>query len=400
MSDRRRILAVTGAAHGLTHMAEDALAAPLKSVGAEFDLADSTLGWIGTLHGGVFGFMALPAGLLAMAGYSRALVVGAMAVTAAAGFLTFGASGAVLFVIGLTAVGFGAGYYHAPGLTVVSTITERRGRALAFHGICGNLGIACAPLMGWLVLTDWRLAFVVLGVACAGVAVWSLSLPRGLGSARQAAAPAAKPDTSETPEDGGPIWLPFGAVIALLFLGGFVLKAVKLFLNKNVELSIGDAEGAAGLAGTLISGAYLMGAFGQVIGGRLLDRIGADRVFAGALFLAAGACGCMAWTPGTWVVAPAGAFAFFYFMGQPASNELIARFIGPRWRGLGFGIHFSVSFGLGSLGGSWAGGYSAGGRMAEMFAWCGVILATAAAGSLGLRVVSGRARNALLAAGR
>lgn len=387
MSERRRILAVTGAAHGLTHMAEDALAAPLKSVGAEFALDDSTLGWIGTLHGGVFGFMALPAGLLAMAGYSRALIVGAMAATALAGFLTGWAPGAVVFVVGLTAVGFGAGYYHAPGLTAVSTITERRGRALAFHGICGNVGIAAAPLLGWLVIWNWRFAFVVLGIIAATVSVAAWRLPRGIGGSRQA-----------PPEDttSGPIWLPFGATVAVLFLGGFALKAVKLFLNKDVELSVGSP----GTAGSLVAGAYLMGAVGQVIGGRLLDRVGADRVFAGGLALAGGACGCMALTPGAWVVIPAGAFAFFYFLGQPASNELIARFIGARLRGLGFGIHFSVSFGLGSLGGSWAGSFSEAGRLAEAFGWSGAILATAATGALGLRAISGRARTALTAAGR
>ena len=48
-------------------------------------------------------------------------------------------------------------------------------------------------------------------------------------------------------------------------------------------------------------------------------------------------------------------FAFFHFSGQPIGNNLIAEYTDPRGRGLGYGIYFSVAFGVGSLA-SWFSG--------------------------------------------
>ncbi|MCI0340430.1 MAG: hypothetical protein L0216_04660, partial [Planctomycetales bacterium] len=178
---------------------------------------------------------------------------------------------------------------------------------------------------------------------------------------------------------------------------------VKTFLNKNVEVALDLAElplKGAGGAGLLVAAAYVMGAFGQVTGGRTLDRIAPDRSLAIYLFLAGAACFGMAAVSGPLVVLPAAAFAFFYFAGQPAGNELVARFIGPRWRGLGFGIHFTISFGLASVGSWVAGTFSQEGRMGELFALCGTILAMSSALVLALRPLSARGRAALEGASR
>ena len=49
--------------------------------------------------------------------------------------------------------------------------------------------------------------------------------------------------------------------------------------------------------------------------------------------------------------------AFFHFTTQPTGNHMVAGFIPPRLRGLGYGIYFFVSFGAGAFGatfGGWA----------------------------------------------
>ena len=396
---RGRILAVTGAAHALAHMADDvlqpllaALGQPLAAGGLGFSARE--LGRLGAVQGGLYGLMALPAGILTAAGYGRGLLVLTMGCAGLAALTVAGTSTPLAFAVAVALVGVGAGIYHPPGLTTVAQITERRGRALAFHGIAGNLGIAATPLLALLLPFGWRPAFLLLGVAAIGTAVLAGTLPR---------VPGARGAGADRSADGGPIWVPFFLTIALLFLGGFALKAVKFFLQHHVQEDLA----AAGFAvppelgsGALVAAAYLMGAFGQRRGGRLLDGWGADRVFALAMACTGGACFVMAVTPGALVVLPAGVFAYCYFMGQSPSNELIARFIGPRWRGLGFGIHFSVSFGLGSAGAELAGWAAESGRLWVAFVASGVACLVTAGASATLLRRDPRARAALEGAAR
>jgi MFS transporter, FSR family, fosmidomycin resistance protein len=293
------------------------------------------------------------------------------------------------FVVAVAFMGIGAGIYHPPGLTTVATITHQRGRALAFHGIAGNLGIAATPLFAFLLPLGWQAPFLLFGIAATATAVMAGTLP---------AISGARGANVDRGPGTGPVWLPFIAIISLLFLGGFALKAVKYFLQHDVQAEL-DALAlpipAVYSSGTLVAAAYLMGAFGQRRGGRMLDTWGADRVFGLALACTGVACLAMAVVPGVWVVLPAGVFAYFYFMGQSPSNELIARFIGPRWRGMGFGIHFTVQFGLGSAGAAFAGWAAERGALWMAFAVSGAACLLAAGGSLGLRPLVPGARAAL-----
>lgn len=395
---RARVLGVTAAAHALAHVADDVLqpllvelGKPVAAGGLGFSARE--LGRLGAVQGGLYGLMALPAGLLTAAGFGRGLLVLTMGCAGLAALTVAGTSTPAAFAVAVALVGVGAGIYHPPGLTAVAQLTEQRGRALAFHGIAGNLGIAATPLLALLLPLGWRPAFLLLGVLATVTAVWAWRLPP---------VPGAR-GTADRSADGGPIWLPFFVTIALLFLGGCALKAVKFFLQHDVQGHVagwGLAAPEEFVSGAAVSAAYLMGAFGQRRGGRLLDRWGADHVYALAMALTGGACLAMALAPGAWVVLPAAAFAYCYFMGQSPSNELIARFIGPRWRGLGFGLHFTVSFGLGSAGAEFAGWAAQRGQLWLAFVGAGAACLVTAAGSVALLRLHPRARAALTGAAR
>jgi len=49
------------------------------------------------------------------------------------------------------------------------------------------------------------------------------------------------------------------------------------------------------------------------------------------------------------------AFALFHFSSQPVANTLIAEYTDPRGRGLGYGLYFAASFGIGSLSSGFSG---------------------------------------------
>ena len=58
---------------------------------------------------------------------------------------------------------------------------------------------------------------------------------------------------------------------------------------------------------------------------------------------------------GWWAIIPAGLFTFVYFMVQPVGNMLVATYTEPRWRSTWYAVHFSFGFGIGALGGKFAG---------------------------------------------
>ena len=75
--------------------------------------------------------------------------------------------------IELTLLGAALGLYHPAGTSMVATVVERRGMAFAAHGIAGNIGVGAVPAIaiGISIATDWRMAYIVLGIAALGVAL-------------------------------------------------------------------------------------------------------------------------------------------------------------------------------------------------------------------------------------
>ncbi len=79
-------------------------------------------------------------------------------------------------LVSLSIIGLGIAAYHPAGMAAISsTFTERRGKALALHGIWGGLGILSAPILAGLIgyYLHWRSFYIfaslvsfLLGVLC------------------------------------------------------------------------------------------------------------------------------------------------------------------------------------------------------------------------------------------
>ena len=122
-------------------------------------IALSTPGFI------LFGAAALPAGWLgdrwSAEGMMILFFVGAGLSAMATGFAT----GPLGIAIGLSLIGAFAAIYHPVGIAWLVRNAERRGRALAWNGIFGSLGIGTASLVAGTLtdLVSWRAAFIVPG---------------------------------------------------------------------------------------------------------------------------------------------------------------------------------------------------------------------------------------------
>ncbi|OYR51583.1 MFS transporter, partial [Halorubrum sp. Ea8] len=154
----RRIVAFTAGSHGLVHTYELSIPILLTVWIAEFSTTAATLGLVSTVGYGLFGVGALPGGILVDRFGSKSLILACLGGMAASFLLVSVAPNLLALALAIAVWGVTASVYHPAGLSLISKSVDRRGTALGYHGIGGNLGIALGPLATALLLLafDWR----------------------------------------------------------------------------------------------------------------------------------------------------------------------------------------------------------------------------------------------------
>lgn len=311
----------------------------------EFQTDYFTLGLIVTVFSYAFGLGSLPAGFLSDRVGPRRLIsiylLGAgllsLAILPVASLWAYGV------IMGL--IGLMCSMYHPASNALISHTIREKGRAYGIHGIAGSLGVALVPILSaWLgSMLGWRfphVAFGVLGI-CAGV--YALTLPRAPTSHRTSPQPAKAKVSDRIP------WLTLGIFMLSAASLGMTYKGIMTFLpaymGENVHFAGMNAVKIGGAFATL---ALLWGAAGQYIAGRLVDRFPAEYVYAGAVLCGSVFVLLMASSSNIGLVLATGFYAFFYFATQPIQNFLLAGYLPSRYHGLGFGVHFCITFGIGS----------------------------------------------------
>ena len=132
---------------------------------------------------------------------------------------------------------------------------------------------------------------------------------------------------------------------------GLTYKGIMTFLPAYMGESIhigGLQLGKVALGGTVATIALLSGALGQYVAGRGVDRFQAERLYLGAILLGTVFVFLMAVSENLILVLSAVMYAFFYFATQPIQNYLLSTYLPKNRHGLGYGIHFCITFGIGS----------------------------------------------------
>ena len=174
-----RQIALINAAHGLTHYSLLILPTAVLSMAAPGGAFGAEYGPILALATGMFllyGLGSLPQGWLAARIGRRALMglfwFGAGASLAAAGLT----STPLMLAAALSMVGLFIAIYHPVGTALlVEAAGSRPGRAIGVNGVCGNVGVALAPMLTALLAAQagWRAAFLVPGGICIALGmVW------------------------------------------------------------------------------------------------------------------------------------------------------------------------------------------------------------------------------------
>jgi MFS family permease len=363
LSTQGRIVLYTSLAHALVHTIELTYAALLLRIGDEFGQGDFMLGVIANVSAFTFGAGALPAGILVDRLGSQRVITFSFLAAAAASLLVGLSPNA--FVLGsfLGLLGLCIGLYHPAGLSIIAQGAEKRGLALGYHGVAGNIGAALAPALavGLAVAIDWRAAYFFLsGLALLLVLLLRvIHLPEVVSRPAIASAPAAAP--APAAGDGvlaaralAPLFLVYGVSV----LNGFIYRGSMTFLpahiQENVHISILGINEAA-LAGSLTTVALLAGSVGQYFGGSLSQRHVLERLAPPMALAVVPALLLMGVSGGLALVAVSAAFVFFNFSAQPVYNGLIAEYTPRGAMGRSYGVSFFAAFGLGSAAASFAG---------------------------------------------
>ncbi|MEW6258453.1 MAG: MFS transporter [Thermodesulfobacteriota bacterium] len=347
MNSEKRILTLTAGSHNLVHLFEGILPPLIPLLLVQFQTDYFHLGLAVSVFSIAFGAGAFPAGMISdrmpPLHLIRMFLIGAGITSIWIALIpTF-----AVFVILVGLSGLLCSIYHPASNTLISHTIALKGRAFGIHGIAGSLGVALAPgLSAWLAaISGWRLPYIVYGVLGLALTVYSLTLHLSQTT------PRSSPHSTTVPTQ------PVDMVRLLLFYGsaaclGLTYRGITTFLPVYIGLRVDMASGftnAVTWGGTMATTALLFGALGQYIGGRLVDRISPEWIY--LVSIAAGVITVIGLTIGTnlTIIVSAILYAFFYFATQPIQNYMLARYLPDHRHGIGYGIHFCLTFGVGAL---------------------------------------------------
>lgn len=338
-------LAFLGAAHFGCHYFLLIFPTAVLAIGRDWEIDYAAALTLGTPLYLCFALGTLPAGWLGDHWDGDRMIGLSFLGCAAGAVCTALAPDAGTLMVGLGIVGVFSAVYHPVGLSMVTRISTRPGRALALNGVCGNLGLAGASL-GTAILADnfgWRSAFLVPG-ALAGIAgvvylrLGSHSPTRRGTGARISGAVFPRPLQIRVA----------GLVLFAALFSGFVFNGVSISLPRLLAERLGGHGGLSAVGGysALV---FAVAAFAQLPTGMLLDRVGGRPVLATLFTLEVGALVMTSQAVGLAIVPSALTTVTLMFAGIPVSAWLLGNYVDPSWRSRALAAEYVLSLGMGSL---------------------------------------------------
>lgn len=346
--EERKILGLTTSSHSLVHMYEGVLPPLIPLLVGEFSTDYFHLGIVVTVFSYAFGLGSLPAGYLSDRVGPRRLIT---LYLFGAGFLSVcilpvGSLWTYGILMGL--IGLFCSPFHPASNTLISHGIREKGKAFGINGIAGSLGIAIVPaLSAWIgSAIVWKAPHVLFGLLGIGIGFFSMTIPRwpvkkgSVGVGKESEAGLSKISYLNLI-----VFFTSAAALGLTYKG--IMTFLPTYMGQNVHLSFFKLDTVA-IGGTIATIALLSGAAGQYVAGRLVDRYKPERLYLGAVVFGTIFVFLMAKGLNLFLVVSAIFYSFFYFSTQPIQNYLLTQYLPEHRQGIGFGIHFFLTFGVGS----------------------------------------------------
>ena len=349
----RTILAITGGSHLSVHALMLALPSLIPIIRNEFNVGLDTLGFVVTISAFMFGLGAIPAGWAEKRFGGRQLLLIYQFGSSISAILVALSSSFEMMVISLGLMGFFCSIYHPAGLTLISHRVDKLTKGMAVHGIFGSTGSALGPILATAVaaLISWRASYAVLGTFNGILAISTFfAIPYH----RRADIPEEEFANHKEKTNKPALILYFltNAFLGMAYYGFTTFMPVHFADNTNSLLPSMSANMKAGLFPTMV---FIAGIGGQLIGARIGDRFHKPTALLWIILANIPFFILMGYTTDLFLVLSSLMLGVAYFSNQPIGNTLIAQFTRSQNRGLGYGISFFLSFGIGSLAAGFSG---------------------------------------------
>jgi MFS family permease len=353
--EEKTIIRVTTSSHGLVHLFENVTPPLIPILTGVFSTDYFHLGVVVTIFSYAFGLGAIPAGILADRLGPRRLVILYLFGSGVSAGLVWFTDTLWAYAVVMAFLGIFCSTYHPAANTLISRSIREKGRAFGLHGIAGSIGVAVAPVLSASIgsLAGWKVPHVLMGVFGILLGVYSMSLKPD--------SPSTPPAASGLSVEENPSRIPY-LKLTLFLLGtlslGLTYKGIMTFLpaymGENVRIP-GIHLSPVSMGGLIATMALFSGALGQYLAGRLVDRFSPERLYLTVVAAATLFVFFMAMSRNSLLVVSVIFYSLLYFAGQPMQNMIISRYAPKRRQGIVFGIHFSLTFGVGSTSAAFCG---------------------------------------------
>lgn len=346
--EEKKAMGLIISAHVLVHLYEGVLPPLIPLLILDFHTDYFHLGMIATIFSYAFGLGALPAGFLSdRLGPLRLVSIYLFGAGLFSVFI-WPVNSLVIYGVLMAFVGIFSSTYHPAANTLIAHSIREKGKAFGMHGIAGSLGVAAVPgLSAWIgSAMGWEVPHVTFGFLGLFIGLYSLSF-RGP-SSKTGSAPLPRgqcPHTSRASYLSVVVLFLCATTLGLTYKG--IMTFLPVYMGQNVQLSFLKLDRVT-LGGTVATIALLSGAVGQYVSGRLIDRYNPERILLGSIAIGTIFVFLMAKFTNIILICSAVAYAFFYFSAQPTQNYLVAKYLPRHRQGLGYGIIFFLSFGVGA----------------------------------------------------
>ena len=347
------ILTITGGSHLSVHALMLALPSLIPIIRNEFDVGLDTLGFVVTVSAFMFGLGAIPAGWAEKRFGGRQLLLMYQIGSSLSALLVALSSSFEMMIIGLGLMGFFCSIYHPAGLTLISHRVKKLTRGMAVHGIFGSTGSALGPILAVAVaaIISWRASYAVLGIFNA---ILAISTFFAIPYRKRTEIPDEEFANNEVNTNKPALILYFltNAFMGMAYYGLTTFMPIHFAENTSAIFPQISANMKAGLFPTMV---FIAGIGGQLVGAKIGEMFHKPTALRWIILANIPFFILMGYTTDLLLVISSLFLGVAYFSNQPIGNTLIAQFTHNQNRGLGYGISFFLSFGIGSFAAGFSG---------------------------------------------